>query len=356
MTSSTITVLPKNSDVSPLSKKSGFFAVDPSSWSGVCNCTMNMAIAYLVLCRGTGANNQTTAWSVNAIETHTGISRSRANTAIEKLIECDFIEQTKSGKRPRYKIDRDSIAKTENQIWLPNELVTGTDKGESPPIERIRQTGDVMLLRLFVDLYQHQNLIEEGGISRNTYHTEYIRELTGEFRQFNLWFFGQGKSYVHWNRVTLPHRREELTPDEEAAGSNPGIDFFKRMNNLAMFGLIQCVPHLFESDTDEAEIIHSLGTTESVELELTQAAHDAYCAAQQYRFSDVTEDLRVLPLPKHLENVQVIGIWRLRYRPQTSMTSKWWGELNNTGVRWLDQYKNIAESLSQEPHKQRVSA
>jgi len=313
---------------------------------------MNMAIAYLVLCRGTGANNQTTSWSVNSIETHTGISRSRANAAIQKLIEYGFIEQTKSGKRPRYKIDRDSVAKTDNQIWLPNELVSGTDKGESPPIERIRQTGDVMLLRLFISLYQKQNLIEEGGISRDTYHTKFSRELVGEFRQFNLWYFNQTQSSVYWNKVTLPHHREELTEEEKEANKNAGVDLFKRWETLDILGLIQCVPHLFESDTDEAEIIHSLGTAESVEYELTQAAQDAYCAAQDLNPYEIQEGSRVLPVPKHLENVQVIGIWRLRYRPKTSMTSKWWGELNNTGIKWLEQYKNLAENR----YEQRISA
>jgi hypothetical protein len=47
---------------------------------------LNPAVAYLVLARGSGADNRTTAWSVNAIEGYTGIGRPRAKKAIDALM------------------------------------------------------------------------------------------------------------------------------------------------------------------------------------------------------------------------------------------------------------------------------
>ena len=82
--------------------KSGFFAVDPEIWADLCaEDSINPAIAFLVLCRGTGPDNSTTSWSVNAIEKHTNISRSRAKLAIEFLITNGYIKQTKKGTKPR---------------------------------------------------------------------------------------------------------------------------------------------------------------------------------------------------------------------------------------------------------------
>jgi hypothetical protein len=50
-------------------------------------------------------------------------------------------------------------------IWLPNTLVTGTTKGEEPPVKRLRATGDIETLRLLVDLYGAHNLRDDGGIA-----------------------------------------------------------------------------------------------------------------------------------------------------------------------------------------------
>jgi hypothetical protein len=54
---------------------SGFFAGDRRTWARVCGLGLNRAVAYLVLARGTGKSNRQTAWSVQAIETYTAISR-----------------------------------------------------------------------------------------------------------------------------------------------------------------------------------------------------------------------------------------------------------------------------------------
>ena len=53
--------------------------------------------AYLVLARGTGPDQRTTSWSVNAIEKYTSIARPRAKTAIEQLVRAGLVHITRGG-------------------------------------------------------------------------------------------------------------------------------------------------------------------------------------------------------------------------------------------------------------------
>lgn len=93
---------------------SGFFAVDRRTWARVCGLCLNRAVAYLVLARGTGKSNRETAWSVQAIETYTGISRSRAHAAVAALIKDGVLRKLRDGTRPKYEL-------------VPWHLIPGTD-------------------------------------------------------------------------------------------------------------------------------------------------------------------------------------------------------------------------------------
>jgi hypothetical protein len=74
-------------------------------------------------------------------------------------------------------------------IWLPNTIVTGTDKGEDSPIRRLRSAGDIWTLRLFVDLYHAHSLTANGGIDPFIIRQKYERKLIGEQGLFNIWAF-----------------------------------------------------------------------------------------------------------------------------------------------------------------------
>src|ERR1051325_11871391 len=65
---------------------------------------MNEAVAYLAQARGTGPDNRTTTWSVQAVETYTGISRHRAAAAIKKLQEDRFTHLVRGGTKPKYEL------------------------------------------------------------------------------------------------------------------------------------------------------------------------------------------------------------------------------------------------------------
>lgn len=83
--------------------RGNFFAVDRRVWAQVCDLgKMNLAIAYLVLARGTLGDLRTTAWSVNAIEDRTAVPRLAAKAAIQGLVDAGFVERRRGGTKPLY--------------------------------------------------------------------------------------------------------------------------------------------------------------------------------------------------------------------------------------------------------------
>jgi len=365
-------------------KARGFFAVDRRTWSRACGLGVNGAVSYLVLGRGTAADNRTTAWSVQAIEKYTGLSRGKASASVKVLQDNSFVRLLRGGTKPKYELlsyleipgmdprqplifaeDRvvglvqggkevrgaSEPASERDWIWLPNELVTGA-ANEAPPVELVRQTQDVMTLRMLVDFYHAQNLREDGGIRRGFTYQKYERFEVGRHAQYVVWgFLAQGTTFVRWGGPTACHRRDKLTDEEKAAGKNVGIDFFRRQDQLVGLGLIEWVPHLFESDELTAEIIHPVGLAGSASLEdrLGVAAYEAGWGMLTDRQREWAAEKRLwlAPVPLHVANVQVIGIARLRYRPHTRVTAAWWADLNAKGEKYIARYSGIAGSRAQ---------
>jgi hypothetical protein len=91
-------------DKPPVSKKGqgDFFAIDRRAWARACSLNINPAVAYLVLARGTGADNRTSTWSVQAIEKYTSISRGRAQAALKTLQRVGLMQVLRDGTRPKY--------------------------------------------------------------------------------------------------------------------------------------------------------------------------------------------------------------------------------------------------------------
>jgi hypothetical protein len=342
-----------------------------------------------------------------AIENYTGISRGRAHDAIAGLMQDGVLRKLREGTRPKYdlapwhlvpgsdarhslvpsdqklfdRISRGEVSTTGQEraraqravaqgwlikagegqyriaphpgsapdwIWLPNELVTRA-AGETAPIEPVRQVQDVMTLRLLVDLYHAQNLREDGGISRKITWEEYQRVKVGQQGPYVVWGFKSVHTYVCWDGPAVCHWQEELTDEEDKAGKNAGVDFFRRMNQLTDLGLIEWVPHLFESDEPDAEIIHAVGNagSDSLEDRIGLAAEEAGIAMLNDALRDYVDrnDFNVVPVLRHLANVQMVGIARLRYRPHTKLTAAWWHDLHTRGEKYLAQYKALAKRI-----------
>jgi hypothetical protein len=153
---------------------------------------------------------------------------------------------------------------------------------------------------------------------------------------------------VTWSGPMACHHREKLTKEEKAEGKNPGVDFFRRQEQLTRLGLLEWVPHLLEGAGPEAEIIHPLGDggTEGLEDQLGAAAEEAAALmlTEGQHARAMKDDLRLAPVPRHVAEVQLVGIARLRYRPRTRMTAAWWADLQAKGERHLARYRGFVEA------------
>lgn len=420
-------VVPLQRRAKTAAKKDGrgeFFAIDHRLWPKVCALGMNEAIAYLVLARGTGGDNRTSFWSVNAIEQRTNISRDKAKKAVLSLRLAGLIEKDGSPRRPQYRIEpmskagadiksdlstdeekmlsafrgekadgfeaiidvpetapagqfnswmgirkprqaafalaRQGLLEHINQgwfkltkkgalttdesdwTWLPNLLVDPMD-GAPAPIERIRQGQFVPALQLFIDMYHAHDLRGGKGVD--------WRAGAGIRTVFERHKVGENSVYVIWG-FKLVHTR--VWPDGPLAKPhlNPGkshLDtFWQALKILTNAGLVGDVPHLIEVDdyldkdmegdrpkrtASTGEIIHPLphgwrsrGLAHPDEAAITAAA-EAACKAMvspgQWTAAINKGAHLFAPVKATIEDVALVGIYRLRHAPKTSATRDW---------------------------------
>ena len=270
-------------------KKGNLFIIDHNQFLKAVRKGMNAGISYLVIARGSDKSNTTSEWSVHAIERYAGVSRGNAKKAVTTLIEEKLItKRERRGQGPIYKLQKSS--KKAPKIWLPNELIDGTGKGEEAPISRLRRTGDPLTLRLFIEFYSGQDLAEHGGISRAVAMRSYRRVYAGSRSRFQVWAFTAEQEWVNRHPITKDHFDSETTPEEDKlfqAVDDGILDerdigdfleeyaereplFFKRLAALSYAGLIEEVPYLFESSSPDSEIIHLYGNRTDAENRLTK--------------------------------------------------------------------------------------
>jgi hypothetical protein len=384
-----------------------FFTIDRRCWARVCALGIDVATAYLVLARGSARDNRTSAWSINAIETYTGIGRKTAGAAIAVLKAERLIDQVADGTRPRYalrsarevpgtaayprqaiftgeqsaydRIRQDGyVRRTDDRavpqliakgwvvelagggyqalpppspepqpIWLPNELVTGA-AGETPPVERVRQTRDPLKIRLLVDLYHYHDLPGYGGVDPSHMWQGFRRIRVGEHGEYVVWGFAPAVEQAAWTDLSLPHRIAP-THEQRGEGANEASHWFNRTECLANLGLFQWIPHLFEGDDPGAAPLHVYGRGGSRRIQdvLGAAAHAAGRAMVtdgQFRWAcdELGREAWLAPVLRHIDRVQLIGVARLRYRPHTRLTSAWIARLRGSTTELLEEYRGLA--------------
>ena len=385
-------------------KGAGFFAVHRRTWARICDAgSLNEAAAYLVLAQGTGRDNRSTSWSATSLQRYVGISWARGKLAVEGLTSKGFIRRADNSttERPRYELrshaelalsdyersvvdrlrgdkemvltgtikhrlreleERRIVARQpdgsyravdatnpEDLIWLPNTLITGTEAGEDPPVRRLRSAGDLWTLRLLIDLYHAQNLRDDGGISIKLLRQKYERMKVGEQGIFNVWAFKPGTETAWFSGCLEAHQQRPRDTD----GNHP---IWQSTGHLRRDGLVTYVAHLWENDTDSAEIIHSYGidgVAEPLEVSVGEVAHEAALAmVPEFKTEKAIGDgyRYFAPVKNTLPNVQMIGVARLRYRPHTTRTSSWFGNLYKEGPAWIQRYreweKNAARKIA----------
>ena len=306
-------------------RKGNFFAIELEAWCLVCDQDINAAVAYLVMARGSWKDNSTTKWSVRAVARYGGIWRRRAKEAIDNLIALGLVELTGGTQRkPIYKIRY--INGGSNMIWLPNELV-GHPKQELRPISLLRETQDIDLLRLLIDLYFIHDLPGDGGVNRRELVKTFSRHEVGERGAFKIWGFLPG-GYSAPQSASFAAAGQRDLIDQEAENEFKE-KIFAAILELERLGFFEFVVHLVESNEHTGEIIHPLPlplTGLPVEQRLTavagSAARGMLTDGQRKWAKDSGIELLV-PIRAHLKSVAAVGIARMRFRPKTAPTAEW---------------------------------
>lgn len=333
----------------------GFFHIDRRMWGAICDLQkMNLAVAYLVLATGTGAANNVTKWSAKAVETCTGMRRLQAREAMVELMKLGYVKKHPewTQNKPRYilpkweELDRKRSGTTPagELIWLPNALVKGAPTFDGPaPVTQLRMSGDLWSLRLLIDLYHAHHLASDYGVLRRVIRGNYARKMFGQQGLYSIWGFKHQGEWAYWEGPTIPHRKREHKEGED----HP---LWQSVAKLKRMGLLAFIPHLFANSEPDTEPVHSLGATPAGEREEQLIRNAAIAAGKamlqpgQVDQAEADDFYMLIPAPHYYEDVQVIGLLRLRFRPHTAATARWYSELVSKAPEWAQRYRALEES------------
>ena len=125
-------------------------------------------------------------------------------------------------------------------------------------------------------------------------------------------------------------------------------EFWAALAAFEALKLVQFIPHIFESDKPEAELIHSYAVDcgEPWEKELASWAYTAgwHCLSPGQQQWAVAQRRYLFPMPSHIDKLAVIGIARLKYRPQTRMTAAWFAKSKEQAKEFTPIYQEIARN------------
>ena len=392
-----------------------FFGLHFPTFLEACKLGMNHAVSYLILARGTQADNRTTTWSTNAVEKKSLISRPKAKECISDLTERKLVEHVGGTKHrpvralfappePAFGNRAGEILDSEGEAimrkmplavkgqtkrltakleqlatdgwitkgadywqptkdvmlirakadltWLPNSLVDGIS-GQNSPVELLRQTQDVWTLCLLISLYKHHELTFSQGISHDTLLETYTRKKTGEFREFDMFEFCRDGPRVVADSDLV--RNFEESPSERDALSQ----FFEAIDLLKRLGLVTFVPHLL--DGPEGEILFPLvepqkgADVTEAEGKLFEAVDAAATSLERMKGYPTAKRAANSPIKvlvqNHIGKAQVRGIARMRHRPRTMVTAEWMAQ----SERW-DQWTSLYERLDRDIRLAKVLA
>jgi hypothetical protein len=207
--------------------------------------------------------------------------------------------------------------------------------GETPPIELIRQSQRPSALRLFVDLYHAQGLARDGGVHWRQLRRVYERHKVGERGIYVIWGFREVTTEA-WGTAffVAPHLTGQTEMVKQLDGTvkheDPGWpEFWQALQILTSTGLVDFVGHVVDADTAAGNVLHPYAIGNGEEAERT-IAHFAHLAGQAMvtdgqRSWAEENGLHLLPVPKHVEQVQLVGLARLKYRARTTATAAGFG-------------------------------
>jgi hypothetical protein len=147
-----------------------FFAVDHRSFSRASRLGLNPAVAYLTIARGAGTR-PTSCWSVDAIERHTGMSRSKAKRAIQDLVDEGLLTRGGAPTRPVYGVV--PAHQLDDLSAVERDVIKRLSAGPRIMPRRYERAADRLVLRghLSRDAMGYFSIEDLSGLdeSRNTF-------------------------------------------------------------------------------------------------------------------------------------------------------------------------------------------
>jgi hypothetical protein len=266
---------------------------------------MNEFCLYLIYCCGTGKNHERTRWSVNALTKYTNIPRRAGKKAEANLITEGVVIKERDGKHPIFKLE---LNPDDEKVWLPNKFIMGA-ADEVPPLERLRQTGDPLILRLILDFYAESNLADYSGLPPSIVHMKYDKTKIAESGRYGIYGF---------NSITEVCYQHDIVVEPHNQLINDKLVFWSRLETIQKLGLIYFVPVLFDGD-DGGIMFPLVNPFNHDELEDITLAAEHLLPDEYQHFHDKYE--WILPITEHMPNATLKGIYVLRYRQQTSLTA-----------------------------------
>lgn len=382
---------PQNND--ELSHKAGgFFIVDLNIIDLIVGAGgyADDVMAYLVLSKGVNRRRRPdkpdafiSTYGAQAIHKQTGISYTKAEAAIQWLLENGFIAKAEGESIPaqlgkgndrkhksRWLLTRS--AEQPDDIALANALVDGIGKGKNnPPLMRIYN--DIKLgancivadsrldaIMVLAHLYKHHNFADCGGINpRSGLYREWVAannnwdEKTTEIEGTNASLYEiegtQNTVFNHFAGEALFYIKDEA---ERYAR------FWEAFNNLKDFGLLYEVTQIWDANPNGSEgrraeplytlYVHDRHARES-EPYLQTAIHNlAFKAGAIDRYTEFSDDYSNIKSGRfrYIANTKTggypIGIYRLRYRAGTTDTGIGLSAERSRVNRWQEAFNSIA--------------
>jgi len=271
---------------------------------------------------------------------------------LSRLEVQGFIYKPKSG-RWGYKVNEAAIQEFIRPVtvWLPNALIDGA-ADEVAPLELIRQTRSLPALRLLIELYAVQFLPSYGGVPYELLKEVFDRAKIGEQGPYVVWGFRPSHHTATTAAFKLyrPFLSGQFTKTNDGAVKDAGLVgfFWPAVKTLKDLGLVELVGMLLEGGDDEAEIIHPfpIGDGEFAERELALSATKAtrgMITDGQFNWANENGYSHIVPVQKHIANVTMVGIYRLKYRPHTAATAAWYALMQQSASEFLAKYRAIIE-------------
>ena len=306
---------------------SNFCVIDKSEWKRLWTVPtknrMNLVIAYIVLLVGTGNDHKLTKWS--------------ANTEESKRL------------KPQYEICNPADPEDENPIFLPNQIVTGLAK-ENSMLRRVKETGDPLALKLFIETYAGIELDRTFGLPASKlkkFNNKQAARKTSEIGTHAIWAlpminctsFGEGFGYEYLNEHEEPE------------------SFWDRLRLLEKVNAVYFDYWVFDSNADDAEplfpidpsVFYSSTFTPNAEAELTRKVMEVSAlltSEMPYLTEQYYGDL-IVAFPAHMQPPAVMGVAKPFVEADTPGRRMTYAKRRSRVEQYLDAYERLAKDVAE---------